>query len=369
MSENSHTAEDLGQLQRRVIRAQDAQIQRIVALVDALPARGDADRLLAPLRPRLAQLRPARPLRFCRLLFRPLDPLIVPAPKWRPTSFTFPRTLLEPLAASVREAMNPDIRAAVDAVIAQRTTHDAEAVRKAGTMLWPAAAETLCAGISLRAWRTTGLPISKHSGLARAAGAVILHGVALHEIAEASRDRRDPDERQIETLLQKAATHGPETVSRILAVLLDSMPHAGAMVLALAGAGFREDLLHGHVSSETSRGIGGRIYAARQERRWTQRALADAVGVSRSAIAQWETDRALGLPENLTRLATALGTSVDWLVHGNKARALTEAASQEELSILELYRRCSTYDRRVVRDMMQRLAGRMRHPETYRSEE
>jgi hypothetical protein len=160
----------LRELQHRLAGAQDGLIERIVAMVDALPERGAADRLIAPLRPRLAQLRPARPLRFCRLLFLPLDPLIVPGPKWRPMSLTIPRTVLEPLAVSVLDAMRPDARAAVEAVIAGRTTRDIETVRKAGALLWPAAGRILCAAPASRTWHTTELPVAEHPALARGVG-------------------------------------------------------------------------------------------------------------------------------------------------------------------------------------------------------
>ena len=54
--------------------------------------------------------------------------------------------------------------------------------------------------------------------------------------------------------------------------------------------------------------IGERIRAARQERGWTQEQLAEAVGVSRSAVAQWETGRAGQLTGNLSRICRgALG--------------------------------------------------------------
>ena len=68
---------------RTLNAARDEQLARVVAVVDALPARGAADTLIAPLRPRLATLRPTRPLNLTRLLFTPLDPLIVPSAEWR----------------------------------------------------------------------------------------------------------------------------------------------------------------------------------------------------------------------------------------------------------------------------------------------
>ena len=56
-------------MQANLTDASDAQIEQIVALVDSLPQRGVADDLIAPLRRRLARLRPHRPMSFMRLLF------------------------------------------------------------------------------------------------------------------------------------------------------------------------------------------------------------------------------------------------------------------------------------------------------------
>ena len=39
-------------------------------------------------------------------------------------------------------------------------------------------------------------------------------------------------------------------------------------------------------------------------------------------------------------------------------RALEESGSQDELSILQLYRNCSTEERLVVRHMLERFAGK-----------
>ena len=55
----------------------------------------------------------------------------------------------------------------------------------------------------------------------------------------------------------------------------------------------------------TSQDIGTRIRAARRERGLTQDDLADQVGVSRSAVAQWETGRTGQITGNLSRIADA----------------------------------------------------------------
>jgi hypothetical protein len=92
-------------LSREIMQAPDWQINRIVALVDAMLVRGDADHLLAPLRHRLALLKPPRPLRLARLIFHPLKPLIIPASSWRPGQHAVPRTVILPMAGQVRLAM------------------------------------------------------------------------------------------------------------------------------------------------------------------------------------------------------------------------------------------------------------------------
>ena len=95
------------EVSRGLVQARDEQILRVVTMLDAMPHRGEADQVLAPLRPRLARLRPPRPLRFARLLFLPLDLLIVPAGRWRFEHLTIPRTAIPPIAAMVESALGP----------------------------------------------------------------------------------------------------------------------------------------------------------------------------------------------------------------------------------------------------------------------
>jgi len=65
--------------------------------------------------------------------------------------------------------------------------------------------------------------------------------------------------------------------------------------------------------------IGQRIKQARLARkpRMSQQQLADAVGVSRPAVTQWETGETRALEgENLVRVARALEVTTDWLLYG-----------------------------------------------------
>jgi transcriptional regulator with XRE-family HTH domain len=91
--------------------------------------------------------------------------------------------------------------------------------------------------------------------------------------------------------------------------------------------------------------VGGRIRQVRADRGWTQDQLATEVGVSRSAVAQWETDRAGQVRGNLSRIADALGVSVEYLLHGAASRAPAGAESGDELALLRLYRECDAEDR------------------------
>ena len=102
---------------------------------------------------------------------------------------------------------------------------------------------------------------------------------------------------------------------------------------------------------------GERIRNARRERGLTQDELAVAVGVSRSAVAQWETGRAGQLSANLSRIASALGVGVEYLLHGHDKFAPGQAGSGDELALLRLYRECAPEDRQILLRMARRLAA------------
>jgi transcriptional regulator with XRE-family HTH domain len=102
--------------------------------------------------------------------------------------------------------------------------------------------------------------------------------------------------------------------------------------------------------------IAARIRAARSDRSLTQDGLARHVGVSRSAVAQWETGRTGQITGNLSRIAAALGVGVEYLVHGDDKRAPAEARQGDELALLRLYRACDPADRQMLLHTARRLA-------------
>lgn len=103
--------------------------------------------------------------------------------------------------------------------------------------------------------------------------------------------------------------------------------------------------------------IGERIRLVRRERGLTQDELATAIGVSRSAVAQWETGRAGQITGNLTRIASVLQVGVEYLMYGEDKRAPGEIGTGDELALLRLYRECSTEDRQLLLRTARRLAG------------
>ena len=78
--------------------------------------------------------------------------------------------------------------------------------------------------------------------------------------------------------------------------------------------------------------IGARIRTAREHLGLTQAALAQQVGVTRSAVAQWETGRAGQVGGHLTQIAAVLGVRIDHLMRGGSARSLTNEFGERPLT-------------------------------------
>ena len=235
-----NTTVALPDVRRQLVQARDEQMAQVVALVDALPQRGQADALIAPLRPRLALLAPNRPMTVTRLIFRPLDPVIVPGPRWRPGMPAVPRTALGCLGAAVA----PRLGAAgitVQAMLAKlppgapaEATRDAAA--RAGAVLWPAAAAVLDTLLTPPDWTdSTGLPPSCF-GPVRAAAAAVLHQATRLARLDPGPDGGDTDiTAGVNAILAEALTR-PGGLPTVLAVLLAHGPSAAVLAGAVSGS-------------------------------------------------------------------------------------------------------------------------------------
>jgi transcriptional regulator with XRE-family HTH domain len=96
--------------------------------------------------------------------------------------------------------------------------------------------------------------------------------------------------------------------------------------------------------------------AARLQASMTQEDLAQAVGVSRSAVAQWETDRAGQVGGNLARIAEVLSVSVGHLLTGTGREGANRAEDATEVALLRLFRACNGADRAFLLRTATRLA-------------
>jgi transcriptional regulator with XRE-family HTH domain len=102
--------------------------------------------------------------------------------------------------------------------------------------------------------------------------------------------------------------------------------------------------------------VGARIKLLRQHRGITQEELADQIGgVSRSAVALWETNRG-GEANNLPRIAEVLGVSVEFFINGMASHDVTETLSVDESALISLYRGCGAPERLTLL----RTAGRLK---------
>lgn len=115
-----------------------------------------------------------------------------------------------------------------------------------------------------------------------------------------------------------------------------------------------------------------RIREARQRRGLTQDQLAGAVGVSRSAVAQWETGRSGQLTSNLAKVGAALGIDIAALIDGvhpserapsspwisDRLSAEFGNMTGDEIALLRLYRSCPPPDQQILLTTARRLSRR-----------
>ncbi len=211
-------------IQTSLAHAADAQIARVVAMVDAMPQRGSADALIAPLRPRLAALRPSRPLSFTRMLFTPLDPVIMTTTQWRTTCVGVPRSALSPLSAA--------ISAALPQALAQWSRGGGSP--EAQSELWAAAAAALETLDPPPDWLAqSGLAVRHFATLAGAVGAV-LHEATLIEVL--ARRRRPAEDETLQAILSRGRIHGTLALDTVVAVLLARLPAPGQILVLAAVA-------------------------------------------------------------------------------------------------------------------------------------
>lgn len=220
---------DLRRLGGELFSAQDDKITRVVEMLDQLPRRGAADMLLDKLRPRLARLRPVRPLTFDRLLFTPLDSLILPATAWTRDLPGIPRNALRPLADAIRRHL-PQLAARIDAQIGGQRADNRMAVTAAGEILWPQAGAWFATGPVPDNWTAlSGLRDGDYAALAPTIAAMLGSAVQLNRLEQAHLVGEQVTLEMLEPLVSQTALAGQLALATLLAILTAVMPDLASL--------------------------------------------------------------------------------------------------------------------------------------------
>jgi hypothetical protein len=216
-------------LHNELNEADDLKIRRILAVVDGVLDPAPNRLLLDPLRARLAALKPARPVRFSRLLFIPLDPLIVPATDWKPGEPSIPRTALASIARVVRAGLNSET-GFVDKAVHGHHTDATQAITIAGEALWPLAAEVLAVAPAPADWSETGLRASLYPPLAKAIAAVLRRAPLLRQLMlNGEVGTLKTDARAIDGILANIGNEPADACAMIARLILSQSPHAAPL--------------------------------------------------------------------------------------------------------------------------------------------
>jgi transcriptional regulator with XRE-family HTH domain len=91
--------------------------------------------------------------------------------------------------------------------------------------------------------------------------------------------------------------------------------------------------------------LGKRIAMLRRQSGMTQEDFAVALGVSRSTVAFWETDRNTPPSHELIQIAAQLDVPVEVFLNGMVSLDLQQTVTIDEAMLLSLYRACPLVDR------------------------
>jgi hypothetical protein len=236
-----HPHRDVQALRPGLLEADDHKIRRVLAVVDGVTDPAINQALLETLRPRLATLRPVRPLRLTRLLFIPLDPLTVPLRGWRPSDPTVSRPVLAPIAKIVRSGLG-DMAPVIDGIIAGHKADAAQAITQAGELLWPRAAEILATSPPPADWADTGLPPGAYKPLAASIAAVLRRAPQLRCLAlDEAQGGLAPDNAAVTDILGNITNESATACAMIARLILVQSPHALPLLGCIAGAGRTSD--------------------------------------------------------------------------------------------------------------------------------
>ena len=216
--------------------ASDMALASVVEILDRLPDRLEADRLLDGARPRLRQIRPVRSLQFTRLLFLPLDGAIVDNKEWRRGAAQLPRSALPGIAEALRLSMGTEAER-LEGTFPGKSFQDFGAVDRAGRALWAAAeahAPNLQPGPR---WEGTGLRTEDFEALVRMAAHVWRHASGLWAAIKMA--GWGPPEEAVKAALAPLAQEDTDAFAMGLATIMQKATSPGLVAAAAAGLSAR----------------------------------------------------------------------------------------------------------------------------------
>jgi hypothetical protein len=204
--------------------ASDMALTQVIEILDRLPDRSEADRLLDAARPRLRQLRPSRSLQFTRLLFLPLDGAISDAQTWQKSDARLPRSALSAMAEALRLAMGAAAEQ-LEASFNGKFFHDTAAVDRAGRELWATAARLAPSLKPGPRWERTGLREADFAALVQLASGVWQHAGPLWSAIQLA--GWGPPEEAVRAALSPLAGENSPAFGMALATLMQKATSPG----------------------------------------------------------------------------------------------------------------------------------------------
>ncbi len=204
--------------------ASDIALTQVIEILDRLPDRSEADRLLDAARPRLRQLRPSRSLQFTRLLFLPLDGAISDAQEWQKGDARLPRSALPAIAEALRVAMGAAAEQ-LEASFSGKFFHDTAAVDRAGRELWATAARLAPSLKPGPRWERTGLREADFAALVQLASGVWQHAGPLWSAIQLA--GWGPPEEAVRAALSPLAGENSPAFGMALATLMQKATSPG----------------------------------------------------------------------------------------------------------------------------------------------
>ncbi|HYH37453.1 MAG TPA: hypothetical protein VD860_04460 [Azospirillum sp.] len=131
------------EIERSLQRASERQLVRVMGFIDRLPSRTTVEDLVERVRPRLALVRPVRPMTLDRVLTLPFEDLLAENDQAEGSPWLVPRSLHRAVLAIAHRRIPEPLMQDLQAAVIGKTMDDDEALLDAGDTLWPAAAAAL----------------------------------------------------------------------------------------------------------------------------------------------------------------------------------------------------------------------------------